>query len=286
MDLRSLKYFEAVFESGSVSAAARICFVSQPSITTSIQQLEKELDCSLFVRHRKGVIPTAEAEKLYPLSKDLTGNAKAILRLFNDMPASIPLRLGLMRSIGAQRISSLLKKLTGEAPNLEITLVDPEEPCDARIIDSESLSSNEDFIPIWTDRYVLAIPNGLPLSLAEKVHLSDFESLPFIHRTTCPALKELKIALDNQGISYQVRANIRTVEYAQSLIGAGVGAALLPDWEEIRNREDIILKPIEGKELSRVVGLAYKKRNADNSLVATCVELCKAIRLERKIISI
>ncbi|WP_207064059.1 LysR family transcriptional regulator [Motiliproteus sp. SC1-56] len=277
MDLRSLRYFEAVFETGSVSAAARTCFISQPSISAAIQQLEQTLDTRLFVRHARGVTPTAEAKKLYPLSKDLTGNATAILRLFNEGPACTRLRLGLMRSIGAQRISLLLKELTRRVPNLELTLVDPDEPCDLRIIDSESVASNERFVAIWTDQYQLAIPKGYPLSLAEKVVLSDFDSLPFIQRSPCLALDELVAALDGADVSYQVRANIRTVEYAQSLVGAGVGAAFLPDWEEIRSRDDIVLKAVDGYAFTRKVGLAFKRHRANDSLVQTCAELCQGM---------
>ena len=73
MDLRTLKYFEAVYEQGSVSSAARYCYVSQPSITTAILQLEQTLSTKLFNRHARGVIPNAAAQKLYPYAKDISG---------------------------------------------------------------------------------------------------------------------------------------------------------------------------------------------------------------------
>ena len=69
MDLRALKYFEAVYEQGSVSAAARHGYVSQPSITTAILQLEQTLSVQLFNRHARGVMPTSAAQKLYPYAK-------------------------------------------------------------------------------------------------------------------------------------------------------------------------------------------------------------------------
>ena len=58
MELRALKYFQSVYEQGSISAAARCCFVSQPSITSAIQLLESDLNITLFVRHARGVLPT------------------------------------------------------------------------------------------------------------------------------------------------------------------------------------------------------------------------------------
>ena len=55
MDIRELRYFSAVFEARSLTAAARRCFVSQPSISAAIASLEAELGASLFIRHKKGV---------------------------------------------------------------------------------------------------------------------------------------------------------------------------------------------------------------------------------------
>ena len=112
MELRSLKYFQSVNEQGSIIAAARACFVSQPSITTAIKQLESDLDIILFIRHARGVLPTDAADKLYPKAKEMADNAKSISNLFSASPKPVLLRLGIMRSLGAQRISYLLKKIT------------------------------------------------------------------------------------------------------------------------------------------------------------------------------
>ncbi|MDX5435152.1 MAG: LysR family transcriptional regulator, partial [Halomonas sp.] len=43
MDVRSLRYFIAAYEGGSISAAARRCHVAQPSISTALAQLEERL---------------------------------------------------------------------------------------------------------------------------------------------------------------------------------------------------------------------------------------------------
>ena len=43
MDLKQLRYFSAVVEQGSISAAARALFMSQPPLSTQVRQLEKEL---------------------------------------------------------------------------------------------------------------------------------------------------------------------------------------------------------------------------------------------------
>lgn len=276
MELRSLRYFQAVYEKGSVSAAARQCFVSQPSITAAIKQLEHALDIHLFVRHARGVLPTPAADKLYPLAREMSSNADTIMHLFSEGPAPVPLRLGLMRSLGAQRMSYLLTELTERINNLELTLVDPDEPCDARIVLSQSVTKNEHFVPIWKDNYQLAIPDSWPVATKSRFMIEDLDGLPFINRTPCNVLERVKRAMAAAGVQFQPRANIRTIEYAWPLVSAGVGAALLPDWSEICEADGIALRQICGLDLSKSIGLAVKARKADDPLISSVVDVCQS----------
>jgi DNA-binding transcriptional LysR family regulator len=281
MDLRSLRYFESVYELRSISAAARDCFIAQPSISAAIQQLESTLGVPLFVRHPKGVSPTEAGEKLYPLSKNLTGKALAIRNVFNDKPQPQPFRLGLMRSLGAERMSLLLKDLTVGQEAMQLTLVNPEEACDARIIDVRDQQMNELFQPLWTDRYQLALPQGHELSLKPRVVVEDLNGVAFINREPCNMLGRLKQQMIKQEVSVVVRANIRTLEYALGLVSAGVGAALVPDWDSTQARSDLLLRPFEDVELEQRIGLAYQDNAQVTPALLAAINLCKKIYQER-----
>ena len=54
MEIRELRYFAAVYSERNLTAAARRCFISQPSISAAIANLEAELGTTLFIRHKKG----------------------------------------------------------------------------------------------------------------------------------------------------------------------------------------------------------------------------------------
>ncbi|MEJ2765361.1 LysR family transcriptional regulator [Photobacterium sp. MCCC 1A19761] len=286
MELRALKYFQAVYEQGSVSGAARQCYVSQPSITAAIKQLEHLLGTSLFVRHARGVLPTAAAEKLYPLAKNMSAGEQKILNLFGEGPAPVPLRLGLMRSLGAQRMSCLLTALTNQIEHLELTLVDPDEPCDARIILSQSATKSEQFVPIWNDLYLLALPRSWPLAAQDQISLEELDGLPFIHRSPCDALEKLKLVMAEAGVKFQHRANIRTVEYAWPLVGAGVGAALLPDWQEICQAQEIVLRQVASLDLQKRIGLAYKAGRESDPLIASVIDVCRAASQSQTLVGV
>src|SRR3954452_7178176 len=113
MDIRELRYFAAVVQERNLTAAAKRCFISQPSISTAINALEAELGATLFIRHRKGVAPTAAAEQLYAFARRIIDDADAARNLFRAPSTPQALTLGLMRTLDIPRTIALLKPLTG-----------------------------------------------------------------------------------------------------------------------------------------------------------------------------
>ncbi|GAA3917169.1 LysR family transcriptional regulator [Litoribacillus peritrichatus] len=276
MDVRSLRYFMAVYQAQSISAAAKQCFVAQPSISSAIQQLEDQLETQLFVRHPKGVAPTEAADKLFPLAKQLSNDLNAIGNLFKTTPVKIPFRLGLIRSLGADRMGQLLKEFVAEVDGMDLTLVQPDEQCDARIITTNYLQPQEHFIPLWQDHYLLAVPETHPLGLKSQLMVEDLANVPFIHRSPCEALDSLNYVLGREQIALDVRARIQTLEYALALTSAGVGCALTPGIPKLLEHEGIRFIPLTDIDLSRTIGLAYNKEKELNDALSSLINLCES----------
>lgn len=78
MSLTQLRYFVAVAEEGSVSRAARRCFVSQPPMSRQLRALEDELAVTLFDRRPHGMA-------LSHAGADLLPRARQILSLVDDL---------------------------------------------------------------------------------------------------------------------------------------------------------------------------------------------------------
>ena len=72
MTLQQLKYAIAVAESGSMNEAARKLFVSQPSLSSAIRELEKELGFELFVRSNHGILITPDGEEFLGYARQVT----------------------------------------------------------------------------------------------------------------------------------------------------------------------------------------------------------------------
>src|SRR6202048_2748031 len=111
MDIRELRYFSAVFRERNLTAAARRCFISQPSISAAITNLEAELGTALFIRHKKGVAPTQAAEKFHAVARRIIDDADAARNLFRKPSTRHALTLGLMRTLDLPRTVALLKPL-------------------------------------------------------------------------------------------------------------------------------------------------------------------------------
>ena len=69
MTLQQLNYLVTVAECGSISEAAQKLFISQPSLSAAIQNLEKEMGVTAFSRSSKGVVITREGEELLAYSR-------------------------------------------------------------------------------------------------------------------------------------------------------------------------------------------------------------------------
>ncbi|MDP4534992.1 LysR family transcriptional regulator [Alkalimonas collagenimarina] len=277
MDIRHLKYFVAVYEQGSVSAASRQCFIAQPSLSAAIRQLEQQLDVTLFKRLPKGVTPTEDGERLYGHACRLLSQFQALQRSFTEPVDKIRFRLGLVRALGVERMSDLLRQFSVQLPGLELQLVEPDDSCDARIITEELLKSGEQFQPMYHDQFQLALPAGYPLALKPMIELQDFHQLALIKRTPCEAWQRLYPALVRQGIEPDIRADIQTIEYALGLVSAGVACALVPDFEQLRQRQDVLLRPINMTGLTRRIGLAYHPVKTSGVALETLLRLCQKL---------
>ena len=78
MTLQQLRYVDAVDQCGSINDAARRMFVSQPTLTEAIRNLEEELRVALFTRTSRGAVPTREGEEFLAMARQILDDAARI----------------------------------------------------------------------------------------------------------------------------------------------------------------------------------------------------------------
>ena len=93
MTIVQLHYLITIASCGSLSRAAETLYVSQPTISTAIKELESELSLTIFHRHSKGVTLTPEGADFLRSAKELYLQYEDLMLAYKDeAPASKSLR--------------------------------------------------------------------------------------------------------------------------------------------------------------------------------------------------
>jgi DNA-binding transcriptional LysR family regulator len=91
LELRVLRYFLAIADTGSAVAAAAVLNTSQPSLSRQIRHLEAELGVELFERGRGRLRLSSDGRRLLPLARELATRADDLTRLAAESAAPAPL---------------------------------------------------------------------------------------------------------------------------------------------------------------------------------------------------
>ncbi|MCD7871933.1 MAG: LysR family transcriptional regulator [Clostridiales bacterium] len=84
MTMQQIYYAITIAESGSLNKAAEILYVAQPSLISSMQELEKELKITIFNRSGRGVTPTVDGTEFLQYAKQLYSQYEALMEKYKD----------------------------------------------------------------------------------------------------------------------------------------------------------------------------------------------------------
>jgi len=240
MELRNLKALVEVARQGGFTAAARVLFLSQPTVSKAVRQLEEELGEELFTRLGDGVRLT-EAGKL------VLARAEAMLAEGEHMLAELAelqglytgrLRLGLPLFGSARLFAPLFADFRSRYPGVEIELLEQgsvrlEEAILAGQVELAvsllPVSDAFEWQPVRDDPLVALLWADHPLHRRTLVHLADLAASPFILFEHGFALNaRIESACRERGFAPRVSARSSQMDFIVSLVAAGLGVALLP----------------------------------------------------------
>ncbi|MGF7184230.1 DNA-binding transcriptional LysR family regulator [Desulfitispora alkaliphila] len=143
MRLEQLEYVLEVARAGSINKATKNLYISQPQLSTSIKQLEQELNIKIFTRDSKGVILTPAGEELVRLSKEVNknlGKMKNICHKYDSYVKPVSLNIASMPSyVVVDLFQQLVMDDEGAKNNLSLI----ETPDCIKIIDSVEKNMSE-----------------------------------------------------------------------------------------------------------------------------------------------
>lgn len=233
MDLKELRTFAAVADTGTVGGAAKRMHCVQSNVTSRIKSLEEELGVTLFNRSRAGMSLTSAGVVFLP-------HARAVLQAESQARASVDafggtvkfLRVGSMESTLAVRLPKLLSEFRRANPELRLQIISG--PTESLI---EKLVGDQIDIAFVGGKFPHPNLKGHPLFAEEMVMISARDAV------SPESLRSYPIVVFKQGCSYRdfTRKWVRTAGLAPNetfevgtldgilgCVASGVGISCLP----------------------------------------------------------
>jgi DNA-binding transcriptional LysR family regulator len=273
MDLRQLRYFIAVAEERSFTAAARRLNLSQPPLSQQIQALEAAVGAQLLHRTSRRVELTQAGEALLTRARAIQQQIKLAEDEVRSIGAGLigSLDVGATGSILRGRLADLLAAYRKEAPAVKMTVHEqaPALQIAALLNRTTNISLNrsiptEDALSselAWTEEVVVAMPKAHPLTRRKHIALGDLASED--HIVLQPESSQFasyiqKCCID-AGFLPRVSQQVVDAQSVPSLIAAGFGVALVPQSITRFTTDEIVFRPIRPSPPSADVFLVFRK---------------------------
>ena len=124
MELRQLRYFVAVAETGNISRAAKEIFLTQPALSRQIKALEDEIGQCLLERQAHSIRLTPAGETLLPEARELLRHADDVLERVRAAGQGVRLRVGYAPSLASGTLSVAVENFTQAHPGARVELFD------------------------------------------------------------------------------------------------------------------------------------------------------------------
>lgn len=267
VDRYMLRYFLAVVDYGTFTAAARHCQVSQPALSEGIARLEARLGRVLLSRDNRRVEITAAGVRFAVHARRIEAEfLEAEREAFEAKPA-LRLRLGLASSLPPQWLAAALESAQQEGGEqiefIEARARDLAALLDRGRIDAAiGLRTNEQ-LPgqtLWIEGYGLAVATTHPLARKPVVTAEQVASETMFVRRDCELLTEVSRYFTSRGVRPFMSARTTSEERAITYVRTGVGVTVMPLSFKVAGIEII---PLAGFSFTRVVGVLIDKLRPD-----------------------
>lgn len=283
-----MRYLTAVADTLNFSRAAEMCFVTQPTLSAGIKELEERLGLQLIERTRQSVLLT-------PVGKDITARGRQLLLDAAEIeavakahrnPFEGDLKLGSIPTIGPYLLPHALPAIRNTFPNLRVYL--REEMTEGLI---ESLNSGRldlilialpfetgalETLTLFEDGYQLATPASWPVLRGTEI-LTQGGQLMLLEKGHCLQRHALE-AYPDRILSVQDSFSATSLTTLIAMVSEGLGVTLLPNLAVsagVVGGSDVRLTPLPDA-CPRQVVLAWRPGSARTAVFRKLGSLLKS----------
>jgi len=288
MDLRQLRYFVAIAEEGSLSAAAQRVNVAQPSLSQHIIGVEKDLGVTLFNRSPRGMTLTQSGEILLAHARDILGamdTAVEAVKQSGSEPQG-DVTFGLPSSIAMVLSVPLAETVRLELPKVKFRAIDAMSGFIKTWLEDQSIDvgmlydlhsvRHMNHIELMTEElHFFSAPDAWPFSsrVGSPVKVSDIPKAELVLPSPHHGLRSMiDRFMKSQGVTLNVVTEMDGLGQIKTLVARGSGHTILAPAAAIDfvERGDLIMAPIIEPKLIRPV---YLVRNPAKSMSRANQEL-------------
>lgn len=270
MELRHLRYFEAVARHSHVTRAAAELHIAQPALSKQISQLEQELGVALFDRVGRNVRLTEAGEALLP-------HARAVMAQVEAARAEMAERIGLRRgratvgtppTVGNQLLPPVLAGFNKRYPGIELrlheagvqTLLDLLETglTDVAVVTLPVEDANLTVVPLFAEEMVVAVWRSHRMAERGETTLKELSEDPWVLSPENYELREATLnACETAGFTPRVVLDGGETDTLLRFVAAGLGVALVPRLA-VLNATDLVPLRVCDQKLQRALGLVWR----------------------------
>jgi len=294
MDIRRLRYFLVAAEEQNFHRAAERLHIVQPALSKQMAQLEAELGCELFHRHKRRVLLTAAgqafAEDARRILRDVEQAAERARNIALGRVGT--LRIGFRETAGRSPIvSRSLGSFRAQYPSVELRLTQMTSPAQCEAIRNDELDAGFvylspehvhelDSYDVGVDRFYLAVPSGHPLATAASIQLRDLQDEPFIWLARSKNAYYADALIRNclqGGLAPKIMQEADSEETIINLVSVGMAASFVVAANARSPVPGVVFRPVI--DLTETLTLALVWRRSDSSTqIANFVNVVNATR--------
>ncbi len=293
MNNRHMKIFIHVYEKLNMTMAAEALFISQPSVSQAIKELEEYYGVRLFERYPKKLYPTPEGDLLYSYCKQILGLYNEAKKDILALSGKAAIKVGANISVGTVLIREYIDKLHAKYPDIKVyvrvagskKLIDMLQRHELDFALMEDLIFDSSLIqePFYNDKIVFICSPDHPRAGQTDIRFEDLVNEDFLLRNSGVGVRDKfdylmklhDINVEPLWESTNTRALINAAE-------AGYGIAVLPYLlvkKEIENG-DVIQMDVESDALMRKLNITYHKDKLFNKWSLEFINIIKSSNQE------
>ena len=276
MELRHLRYFVAVAEAGSLTAAAaRKLHTSQPSLSRQIRDLEDEVGAQLLTRRARGIELTPAGRAFLDHARSVLSQVEAAAEAARRIarPAKPCFSMGFLTGHELTWMPEALRILRNELPNIDVMISSQYSPVladglskgkiDAAFLRREQGVPDLAFRLLVKEPLVVVLPSDHRLAALKAISPQNIVGETFV--TVSDTAPVLRGVIDNylkrSGIEITPAHEADHVTMGMSLIASTRGVGLLPAYALNFFPSSITSRPLKGDAPTVELVLGYKKSN-------------------------